>query len=120
MAILYSNTIKEERMNVVKTALNGGKLNIYSAEYQDLLVSINLENISALVVNGILTLLGTPLVGIAILTGTAEIARLLNSSGEVVAEGLTVGLAGTNLVIDAIAINTTQIVRLNSGIIIHG
>jgi hypothetical protein len=120
MAINYVNSIKQARMQIVANNLNLGKLDIYNAGYLSLLVSIVLQNPSAVVSGGILQILGVPISSEAIGTGNAVIANFVDSVNNPVAEGLTVGMSAANIIIDKTNISSGQIVNLTSGIIIHG
>lgn len=124
MAINYSTTLKSTRMTAVKDAIDGGsgagKINIYTSAYAALLVSINLADPSGTVSNGVLTLSGMPKSGAATGAGNAAIARILDSSDTVIADGLTVGTSGTDIVIDNINIAVSQNVNITSGSITHG
>lgn len=116
----YSLDIKDSRMNIVKTALDGGKLKIFTVGYAKQLVAIDLQNPSAYVSNGSLNILGVPLSGMAVEGGEASIAVFVNSSNDVVISNLSVGISNANIIIDNIAIVIGQTVNLLNGIIIHG
>ena len=128
MAINYSTAVKNTRMTATRDAVDGGsgpgKLNIYSAAYAALLVSIVLADPSGAVANGILTLSGMPKFGTGLPAaggGTnAALAKIVDSADTVIADGLTVGTVGTNVIIDNINIAENQVVNLNSGTITHG
>ena len=124
MAINYSTTLKSTRMTAVRDAIyagsGAGKINIYTAAYAALLVSINLADPSGTIANGVLTLSGMPKSGVASGAGTAAIARILDSADNVVADGLTVGTSGTDIVIDNTNIAVSQNVNITAGSITHG
>lgn len=120
MALNYSNTIKDARLQVVADAMDGGQINIYTTGYGTLLVSIPLADPSASVLNGTLTISGVPLSGLGLAAGDAAIAEIMNEGSEVIANGLTVGTSGTNITIDNVNIAIGQTVTLTSGQIIHG
>ena len=61
-----------------------------------------------------------PKSGAATGAGNAAIARILDSDDNVVADGLTVGTSGTDIVIDNINIAVSQNVNITSGSITHG
>jgi hypothetical protein len=52
--------------------------------------------------------------------GNAAIARILDSTDTVVAEGLTVGTVGTDIIIDNVSIAVGQTVNITAGTITHG
>jgi hypothetical protein len=95
-------------------------LKIYTAAYGALLVEIALDDPCGSVANGILTFSGLPNSGVATGTGIAAIARISDSNDTVICEGLTVGLAASDIIIDNTNINSGQTVNLNSGAITHG
>src|SRR4030042_2022403 len=124
MSVNYSTTIKNARLTVVKDAVDAGasagKLKIYSAAYAALLVEINLSDPCAGVADGVLTLSGLPKSGVASAGGTAALARFTDSDDTMVAEGLTVGMAAADIIIDNSNIASGQTVTLSAGTITHG
>ena len=111
-------------MNLVKDAIDAGpaagKVNIYTAAYALLLVSITLADPASSVTGAVLTLLGMPKSGTGVGAGNAAIARILDSTDTMVAEDLTVGTVGTNIIIDNVNIAVSQTVNLTAGTITHG
>lgn len=124
MAVNYVTAVKNTRMTAVLNAIDAGagagKINIYTAAYASLLVSINLADPSGTVAAGALTLSGMPKSGTAGNSGNAAIARILDSTDTVVAEGLTVGTVGTDIIIDNVSIASGQTVNITAGTITHG
>lgn len=124
MAVNYVTAVKNTRMTAVLNAIDAGagagKINIYTAAYAALLVSINLADPSGTVAAGALTLSGMPKSGTAGNNGNAAIARILDSTDTVVAEGLTVGTVGTDIIIDNVSIASGQTVNITAGTITHG
>jgi len=124
MSVNYSTTVKNARLTVVRDAIDAGaspgKLKIYTAAYGSLLVTITLADPCAGVADGVLTLSGTPKSGIASAAGIAAIALFSDSDDTLTADGLTVGLAATDIIIDNTNIALGQTVTLNSGTITHG
>jgi hypothetical protein len=122
--INYAAGLKTTRMNSVVTAIDAGgaagAVEIYTAAYASLLVSIPLAFPSATVAGSILSLSGLPKSGIAAGNGVAAIARIVTSAGVLVADGLTVAAAAADIVIDNINIAVGQTVTLNTGTITHG
>lgn len=126
MAVTYSTTVKNTRLSAVVTALgNGAKLVIGNAataggSITSALATIILNNPVGTVSNGVLTFSGLPLSDVADATGTANSARLEDSSGTVVCSGLTVGTSSADILISSTAVTTGQTVTLTSGAITHG
>ena len=124
MAINYSTAIKNARMTTVRDAIDAGsgagKINIYNATYANILVTIELADPSGTIANGVLTLSGMPKSGAGIFAGNAALARILDSDNTVVADGLTVGTVGTDIIIDNVNIAVGQNVNITAGSITHG
>ncbi len=124
MPVNYVTAVKNTRMTAVLNAIDAGsgagKINIYTAGYAGLLVSINLADPCGTVAAGALTLSGMPKSGLGASAGNAAIARILDSADTVVAEGLTVGISGTDIIIDNVNIAVGQTVNITAGAITHG
>lgn len=125
MAVNYSTTVKNSRLTVVRDAIDGGpaagKLKIYTAGYGAMIAEFTLSDPCGTVAAGVLTFSGMPKTTTGTGGGgTAAIARLTDSTDAMVAEGLTVGLAATDIIIDNTSIAAGQTVNLNSGSITHG
>jgi hypothetical protein len=135
MAVVYSTTLKNNRMQLVadlvagKTAASSvgsataGKLVIGTSSLSGstgVLVSFTLGTTPGTVSSGVLTISGTPLTATASGTGTAAKAELQDNSGNVIVSGLTVGTSASDIIINATAISSGQSVTLSSGTITHG
>lgn len=135
MAVVYSSTLKNNRMQLVadlvagKTAASSvgtataGTLVIGTSALSGatgVLVSFTLGTTPGTVSSGVLTISGTPLTATASGTGTAALAQLRDNSGNVIVSGLTVGTSATDIIINATAISSGQSVTLSSGTITHG
>lgn len=98
-----------------------GSLKIYTAAYGSLLVSFTLSySPCGTDTNGVLTFSSMPKSANATGTGTAAIAKFQNSSSADIANDLTVGTVGTNIIIDNTSINANQACSLTSAVITHG
>jgi hypothetical protein len=124
MAIVYSTTVKNNRMTQVNSALGGsGVLVIGTSSLSGatgVLATIPLANPAGAVAGGVLTLGGMPRSATATAAGTAAKAELRDGGGTVVASGLTVGLSGADIIIGTTTISVGLTVQLNSGTITHG
>lgn len=135
MSVVYSSTLKNNRMQLVadlvagktQTASSGtasaGTLVIGTSALSGatgVLVTFTLGTTPGTVSSGVLTISGTPLTATASGTGTAAKAELRDNAGNVIASGLTVGTSGTDITINATAISSGQSVTLSSGTITHG
>lgn len=118
MAVNYSNTVKNSRMTVVRDAIDGGpaagQLRIFTAGYATLLCTITLQDPCGTVASQALTFSGLPLSGTAVAAGTAAAARITDSTGATVVDGLTVGTSGTDCIIDNASIAVGQTVNVNA------
>lgn len=125
MAVTYSNTVKQARMTAVRDQIDGGSgpgiLEIGTAAMGTTLATITLGDPSGTVAGaGVLTLSGFPRSDTAAdATGTAAAARIRDSNGNVVISGLTVGLSGTDVILDSLSITSGQTVTINSVVFTH-
>lgn len=135
MSVVYSSTLKNNRMQLVADLVAGktqttssgtalaGSLVIGTSALSGatgLLVTFTLGTTPGTVSSGVLTISGTPLTATASGTGTAAKAELRDNAGNVIVSGLTVGTSGTDININATAISSGQSVTLSSGTITHG
>lgn len=119
MAITYATPVKTARMNSVFALMPGGKLEIGTAAMTatgatGVLVSFTLNTPAATVSGAIMSLAGFPKTSAATATGTAATARLVDSVGASIISGLTVGLTGTDVILDNTSINNLQNVTVNA------
>ena len=123
MAVVYSTTLKNTRLDAVTTAIGAtGQLLIGTAGMATTLATIALSNpAAAAAASGVLTLSGFPKSDTsADATGTAAAAKITDGTNDVVT-GLTVGTATTaNIVISSTAITAGETVTVNSGVFTHG
>lgn len=122
MPLVYSNTMKSARSNVVITALgSAGVLVIGTAALAGggtgVLASIPLANPAFTEVNGVMTMASAPRTVNASGAGVAAKAELRDSGGVVIASGLTVGTVGTDVIINSTSISVGQSVQATIGTI---
>ena len=126
MAVTYTTTLKNDRLNLVDDAVNAGaaagKLEIGTTGMASVLATFTLSDPAfGAASGGVLTLSGTPLTdSSADATGTAAEARFRDSDNNDVVTGLTVGTSGTDITLNTVSIVAGQEVTLNSGTITHG
>lgn len=124
MAVNYSTAVKNSRLTVVRDAIDGGPaagtLEICTAAYASVLATVTLNDPCGTVSSGVLTFSGTPIAATASNTGTAAIARLKDSTGTVVADGLTVGTSGTDITVNTTSLTSGGSVSVTSATITHG
>jgi hypothetical protein len=125
MAVTYASGVKTTRMQAVRDAIDAGsaagKLEIGTASMASVLATITLADPASTVSGNVLTLAGVPRSDTsADATGTAAEARIRDSDNNNVVTGLTVGLSGTDIVLDSLSITAGQTVTINSGTITHG
>lgn len=124
MSVTYAAGVKTTRMQAVRDAIDAGangKLEIGTAGMALVLATITLADPASSVAGSILTLLGVPLSDVAAdATGTAAAARIRTSADADVVTGLTVGLSGTDIILDSVDITAGQTVTITAGTITHG
>jgi hypothetical protein len=124
MAVTYTNTIKDARLQAVIDAIDAGAgagyIEIGTAGMALVLVKIILADPSATKSAGVLTLAGLPKSGTATGTGTAAAARIRDSNDADVVTGLSVGTGSEDIVLDNASIATDQVVNVTVGTITHG
>lgn len=135
MAITYSTTLKNNRLQLVADLIAGkvaaastgtataGNLVIGTSALSGatgVLASIPLNTTPATISGGVLTLSGVPLSAQATATGTAAKAEFRDNAGNVIVSGLTVGTSGTDIIINSTSVSNGQYVQITSGTITHG
>ena len=128
MAVTYTNAVKIDRMNAVTTAAGTtAVLEIGTSALSGstgVLATIALGNPIAATAagSGVLTLSGFPRSDTsADATGTAAKAQIRTSTGAGtdIITGLTVGLSGTDVILDSLSITAGQTVTVNSAVFTH-
>jgi hypothetical protein len=124
MAVNYSTAVKNTRMTAVRDATDAGPaagtLEICTTGYTTVLATITLNDPSGTVTSGVLTFSGTPINTTAGNNGTAALARLRDSTGTVVCDGLTVGTSGADIIVSTTSFTSGLSVSLTSATITHG
>jgi hypothetical protein len=122
MAVNYASSLKSTRMQAVINAIDAatpGTLEICSAGYAAVLVSMALAKPSFTESGGVITMASIPRSGIASASGTAGIARIKDGNGNIIVSGLTVNTTGADINLNSISITAGQTVTLSSGTITH-
>jgi hypothetical protein len=124
MAVQYENSLKDTRMTAVITAIDAGSaagtIEICTAAYGTVLCVLTLSKPSFTEANQMITMAGVPKSGTAGTGGTAANARIKDSNGNVIVNGLTVGAGSGDVSLNSVVIAANQTVTLNSGTITHG
>jgi hypothetical protein len=124
MAVVYSTTVKNARLQAVIDALGAGALLVLGTSALSgatgVLASVPLANPSFTVSGGVMTLASTPRTVAASANGTVAKAELRTSGGTVIASGLTVGLSASDIIVNATAFSIGQTVQVTTGTITHG
>lgn len=113
-------------MNSVVTAIDAGAgpgtLEICSAAYASILIIFTFDDPCGSVAGSTLTFSGTPKSTTAGASGTASIARMKDSNGNIIVSGLSVGTVGSgaNIEIDSVTINNGQSITLSYATLMHG
>lgn len=123
MAVNYASGVKTTRMQAVRDAIDAGAgagtIEICTAAYASVLITFTLSDPASTVSGDTLSLAGLPKSASASNSGTAAIARIKDSTGTVVAQGLTVGTSGTDIIVSNTTINSGQSYQLTAGSIVH-
>lgn len=123
MAVVYRSSLRTTRMNAVLADIDSGAgpgtLEICTAAYATTLLTFTLSDPSGVVAGDVLTLSGMPKAANAAAGGTAAVARIKESGGTVVLDGLTVGTTGTNVIISNTTITNGAAYSLTAGTITH-
>jgi succinate-acetate transporter protein len=123
MAVNWSTAAKSARMSASLALIDAGAspatLEIGATGMTTVLLTITLAKPSFVQASGVLTCLGTPLGGTAVLTGSASSARIKDGAGVVVLDGLTVGLVNSDVLISDVSLQANQGASLQSMVISH-
>jgi hypothetical protein len=135
MAVVYSGTLKNNRMQLVADLIAGkvaaastgtataGSLVIGTSALSGatgVLATIALPTTPGTVSGGVLTLSGTPLSATASAAGTAAKAQFRDNAGTVIVDGLTVGTSASDIIVGSTTVSSGQTVTITSGTITHG
>ncbi len=123
MSVNYITNLKTSRMQCVIDRIDigtAGSLEICSAGYAAVLATIALQKPSFVASGDHITLAGVPLSDTdADASGTAAAARIKASNGDVVVNGLTVGVGSGDIQLNSTTITQHQTVTITSGVITH-
>lgn len=123
MAVNYSSAIKTSRMTQVLNAIDAGAgagyMEICTSGYGTVLATITLNDPCGTVVGDVLTFTMPQSDTSADATGTAVIARIKDSAGNICVSGLSVGTTGTDVVLASVSLTVGYVVTLNSGSLVH-
>lgn len=125
MAVNYATALKTTRMQAVADAIDAGSgpgtLEIATTSFASVLAVLTLADPCGTVSGAVLTLDTTPAIedSAANNTGTAAVARIKDSNGNVIVNNLSVGTSGTDIVLTSTSITTGQLVQITSATITH-
>ena len=124
MAINYRASLKTTRMTAVRDDVDSGAgaglLRIFTAAYALQLAEFTCNDPCGTVSGDVLTFSGLTKTAVASNNGTAAVARLVNSTGTTIVDGLTVGTSGTDIIISpSTTITSGQTVEWTAGTITH-
>lgn len=122
MSIVYAVTLRNNRLQQVINAIDGGagsgRIQIGTAGMGLVLLTTVLLKPCATIAAGVLTFSGTPIATVASANGVAAEAQVTDSTGTVWVSGLSVGLAGTDIIISLVNVAAGSIVTFQSGSIV--
>lgn len=124
MAVTYAAVVKTARMNAVVTQIDegtaAGKLKLYLANGTTLIATFTLTDPCGTVAGSVLTFDFDPdLTTTAVAAGTITLATITDSDDEVKISGLTVGTAGTDIIVDNNVVTNGQTINMLTGTITH-
>ena len=134
MSVVYSSTLKTNRMQLVADLISSkvaaastgtasaGSLVIGTSSLSGatgVLATLPLSATAGTVTGNVMTL-NAVTSATATATGTAALAELRNNAGTTIVSGLTVGTSGADVIINSTAISSGQTVQCTSGTITHG
>lgn len=123
MSITYNTATLNSRLSAVVTNIDAGPasgiLRLGTSGMALILSSITLAKPSGTAAGGVLTFLGAPLVDPAAAnSGTFAAARIEDSTGTIVASGLTIGLSSAfDIVMSSLSVTAGQSVSITSATI---
>lgn len=119
MSVTYATAVKTARMTATRDNFANGTLEIGTTGMAAVLATLTLSATGGSVANDVWTLAFAASSVSASATGTAAEARIKNSGGTAQITGLTVGMSGSDVVLDSTSITSGQTVTLNSATITH-
>jgi hypothetical protein len=123
MAITYNNTVKDARLTVVRDAIDAavgaGYLELGTAGFAQTLATVTFSVVSGTVAAQALTFSDMPKSDTNTSAGTPVEARIKDGDGNIVVSGLTVGTAGTDIILDTADLQAAGTVTINSAVINH-
>lgn len=122
MAITLNTTLRSARATAIVTEAGANaQIKLYTATYAALLGTLTCSATLGTVSNGVLTFNAITSDSSADASGTFALARLYKSDGTtMVIEGLTVGTAATDIVMNAAAATAGAAIAMTSAIITEG
>ncbi len=122
MGVNYVLSLKSSRMQDVIAAIdaNGpGILEVCTAGFATVLVAITLANPSFTEADGVISLAGAPLSGVAAANGSGAVARIKDGLGTTIVNNLTVGTSNADFIFNSTAFVNGQTVTVTGGTITH-
>jgi hypothetical protein len=124
MPTVYASTLKSARMQAVISAIDAqasaGSLEIGTSGMMSVLIAFVLSKPSFTLSGTVITMAGMPKSGTASGTGSAGSAQIKDGAGNIIVSGLTVDLAGADIILNATEITSGDLVALSSATISHG
>lgn len=122
MSVNYNVNVINDRLQVVVDAIDAGaaagKLQLGTSSMAVILVTFVFSDPCGTISSGVLTFSNMPITDpYAANTGTASAAQIIDSTGTVIASGLTVGTSGTDVIISQTHISMGDIVALTAATI---
>jgi hypothetical protein len=123
MSVNYSASTKTARMTAVRDKIDAGsgagKLKIGTTGMSTVLATWILNDPSGTISGSVLTFSGFPKTDAADAAGTPAEAVMTDSDDNIVISGLTVGLSGTDVIVDSTTLALAQNFTIQSATITH-
>lgn len=123
MAVNYDTPTKSARMQATVLQIDANAspayIEIATAGYASVLVSITLSDPSFTESGGVITMANAPKSGVAANAGTGAVARIKDGGGTTKVNNLTVGTSGSDINLNNTSIAAGQTVTLTAGTITH-
>jgi hypothetical protein len=123
MSVDYPASLQTKRLQDVVAAIDAaataGTLEIGTASMVSVLAVFTLSKPSFSVAGNVMTMSGMPKTATATAQGGAQSARIKDGDGNIVVDGLTVGLGSSDINFNSTAFAADQTITLNSATLKH-
>lgn len=108
----YTYEVKAARMDIVREALNGGRMLL--GDSTRWFATIEFKDPCGIVFAGLLHMTGDPFMAEAKESGALSRAILVRKDGTLIARGLTVGTEGADILVDKVAVEKGNLIKIDA------